>query len=413
MNGARTVPSPALAPPPPSLDVPDIPGISAHSSAADIAQGDTPRGAWWRRRRGLIVQWGMLLAAVAALPLFHDQLPDPGALWSAATHAEPLWLIMVVLGEALSMASFARLQRRLLRIGGLRIPVRRAFAITYASNALSTTLPAGPAVSVVYTFRQFRRSGASAQLATAVILAGGVITTTAYTVVGLLALVAEPHARGPALLALAVPFALVLLLVPALRWAPARALLAAPLRRVWRTAMAHRRVAPYAERLHEGLALLRPNRRDLGMLVMLALFNWVFDILALLAAARAVGIDVDPHGVALAYFAAQAAGSLLPLLPGGIGAIESSMAAALVAFGATLTPAAAAVGLYRLVSYWVVVAVGWIAWAGLHEGPRLSAGTKRRLAGAGRALLDGFGAAACLTPYSTFPAGTPAEAPRN
>ncbi|WP_131763220.1 flippase-like domain-containing protein, partial [Actinomadura fibrosa] len=174
------------------------------------------------------------------------------------------------------------------------------------------------------------------------------------------------------------------------------------------------RVAPHAERLAGARDVLRPTAADWAALTLLAALNWVFDILALLAAARAVGIDVDPHGVALTYFAAQAAGSALPLLPGGLGAIESSMAASLVAFGAALSPAAAAVGLYRLVSYWAVVAVGWIAWVVLHDGPRVPQRVRSRLAGAGRLMSDGLMAAAFVTPYSAVPAPAPApgECPR-
>jgi uncharacterized protein (TIRG00374 family) len=362
-------------------------------------QGDDAGRPWWRRRAGLLVQCALVAAALATLPLYRDELPDPGAIWSAASHADPGWLSMVVLAVAGSMGAFARLQRRLLRVGGLRMSLRRAFAITYAGNALSTTLPAGPAVSVVYTFRQFRRGGASARLATAVILAGGVITTTAYSLVGLLALLADPHARGPALIALAVPLVLAVLLVPALRRPRPRALITAPLRRAHRFALAHPKIAPYAERLAGIRDVLRPTGRDWAALASLALLNWVFDILALLSAANAVGVDVSPNGVALAYFAAQAAGSLLPLLPGGLGAIEGSMAASLVAFGATLSPAAAAVGLYRLVSYWAVVAVGWLAWAALHERARLTS----RLAAAGTLLMDGMTAFAFVIPYSTAP----------
>ncbi|WP_149257713.1 lysylphosphatidylglycerol synthase transmembrane domain-containing protein [Actinomadura sp. K4S16] len=371
-----------------------------------------PRRPWWRRKAGLILQWALVLGALAALPLYRDELPDLGAILTAVSHADPGWLAVVVLAVAGSMGAFARLQRRLLRIGGLRMPLRRAFAITYAGNALSTTLPAGPAVSVVYTFRQFRRAGASAQLATAVILAGGVITTSAYSLIGLLALVADPHARGIALSALAVPLLLAVLLVPALRWRPLRALLTAPLRRGYRAALANPKIAPYAERLAGVREILRPTLRDWAALIALALLNWVFDILALLSAAHAVGIQVAPNGVALTYFAAQAAGSLLPLLPGGLGAIEGSMAASLVAFGATLSPAAAAVGLYRLVSYWAVVAVGWIAWVALHEGPRVPARGKAWLAGTGRLIVDGMSTVAFLTPYAAVPAQTPAEAPR-
>jgi uncharacterized membrane protein YbhN (UPF0104 family) len=245
-----------------------------------------------------------------------------------------------------------------------------------------------------------------------VILAGGVITTTAYTLVALLALLADPHSRGLALIALAVPAALAVPLVPALRWAPTRALITAPLRRAHRAALAHPTIGPYAGRLAGVRDILHPTRRDWAALIALSLLNWVFDIVALLSAAHAVGIHVAPNGVALTYFAAQAAGSMLPLLPGGLGAIESSMAASLVAFGAALSPAVAAVGLYRLVSYWGVVAVGWAAWAALHEGRRLPARVRARLAGAGRLLLDGSTAFAFVTPYTAVPLHRPADVRR-
>ncbi|MFD0541515.1 hypothetical protein ACFQY7_54625 [Actinomadura luteofluorescens] len=128
MNDTVTAPvrPPAEADPPfPLLNEPDE---------------QAPARPWWRRRAGLIVQWALVLGALAALPLYRDELPDLGAIWRAASHADPGWLTMVVLAVAGSMGAFARLQRRLLRVGGLRMPLRRAFAITYAGNALSTTL---------------------------------------------------------------------------------------------------------------------------------------------------------------------------------------------------------------------------------------------------------------------------------
>ncbi|GAA1545142.1 YbhN family protein [Actinomadura kijaniata] len=367
--------------------------------------GGPPVAAPRRSRRSLLLQAALFAATVALLVVFRDQLPDLGAMLDAAVRADPAWLVLVVLASGASMGAFARLQRRLLRIGGTRIRLRRAFAITYAGNALSVTLPAGPAVSVVYTFQQFRRNGASARLATAVLLLGGVITTAAYTLIGLLALLAEPNARGPALRVLAVCAALGAALVVALRHPGPRALAGRPVRAL----LGHPRIAPHADRLRGVRQVLRPTRRDWGALALLATANWVFDILALLAAAQSVGIDVAPHGVALAYFAAQAAASLLPLLPGGLGAVEGSMAASLAAFGATLTPAAAAVGLYRLASYWIVVAIGWLAWLALHEGPRISARTRRRLHDAALATLHGMALATAPMVVPTTSAGGRAE----
>jgi putative heme transporter len=331
--------------------------------------------------RSLVVRLTLLAAIAGTAVVFRDRLPDPAAIAAMARQAEAGWLALVVAAEILSMGAFARLQRRLLLTGGVRLSRRRAFAVTYAGNALSTTLPAGPAVSVVYAYRQWRRSGASAQLATAVILLGGIATTTAYTVIGLLALLGEPRSRLPAAATLTVALAALLVVwqVPGSRRA---------LRRLGRTALRaalrNRRTAPLARSLRRARGVVRFGRRDWGAVVALSTLNWVFEILALVAAGRALDVQVTPHQIMLAYFAAQAAGSLLPLLPGGFGAIEGSLVAVLVAFGATAVPAAAAVAVYRLVSFWAVVAVGWLAWLALRASDQAQA-ARARLGTAGRA----------------------------
>src|SRR4051812_4005699 len=135
---------------------------------------------------------------------FRDRLPDPQAMWRIAVHAGPGWLACAVAAQLASMSMFARVQRRLLRAGGVRMSLPRALRMTYAGNALSATLPAGPAISVAFTFRQYRRAGAHARLATMVILLGGLIMTGAYALVGLAALVADPRSRGLTVAALGV-----------------------------------------------------------------------------------------------------------------------------------------------------------------------------------------------------------------
>ncbi|GAA2091322.1 lysylphosphatidylglycerol synthase transmembrane domain-containing protein [Actinomadura alba] len=335
-------------------------------SAAESAPG--PVGG---ARRSRVRTWPVLLALLAAvagtLVLLRDALPDPGAIWALAAGADPRWLTLVIIAELLSMGAFARLQRRLLRTGGVRISLRRAFAVTYAGNALSTTLPAGTAVSVLYAFRQFRRGGASAPVATAVILLGGVITTSAYTLVGLTALLGEPRARVPTLIALAV--AAFLAILPWRSTRVRRALHDLARRRL-HTVFAHGRVAPVFHSLRQARDLMRLSRRDWCVVGTLAVLNWAFEILALVAATRALGLELAPHHIMFAYFAAQAAGSLMPMLPGGFGAMEAGLIATLVGFGATAAPAGAAVTVYRLVSLWAVVAVGWLALVALRASDR-------------------------------------------
>ena len=348
----------------------------------------------------------MATVAGTAVVVFHDELPGAGAMARVITHANPGWLAWMVIAQLASMGMFARVQRRLLQAGGVRMPLLHAIRMTYAGNALSTTLPAGPAISAAFNFRQYRRAGAPPHIATTVILLGGVIMTTAYAAVGLLALLAGPHTRAfaaAALTALAVVIGTVALLW---RWRGPYLMLL--VRRAARPVLRHRLAAPVAEQLRQGRGGLRLRPADWAALTGASVLNWAFDILSLDAAARAAGVHAALYAVTIAYFAAQAAGSLLPLLPGGLGAIESSLAASLVAFGATAVPAGAAVALYRLVSFWGVVGAGWLAWLAVRAGEEGPAGpmhtVTRRVLGA---VVPALCAAAFVMPYAPPPAPAP------
>ena len=67
------------------------------------------------------------------------------------------------------------------------------------------------------------------------------------------------------------------------------------------------------------------------------------------------------RGLLLAYGAGQLA-TILPITPGGLGVVEGSLTVALVTFGGAQNSTVAAVLLYRLISFWLAVPVGWGAW---------------------------------------------------
>ena len=68
------------------------------------------------------------------------------------------------------------------------------------------------------------------------------------------------------------------------------------------------------------------------------------------------------HGVLLAYGVAQVAGSF-PLVPGGLGIVEGSLAVVLAAYGAARVGAVSAALAFRLVNFWLALAAGWITAA--------------------------------------------------
>jgi uncharacterized protein (TIRG00374 family) len=72
----------------------------------------------------------------------------------------------------------------------------------------------------------------------------------------------------------------------------------------------------------------------------------------------AVGSPVPWSALILAWSVGVGAASF-GITPGGLGVVEAALAAALVAAGVHSPKAVAAVLVYRLISFWLVDAVGW------------------------------------------------------
>jgi uncharacterized protein (TIRG00374 family) len=121
------------------------------------------------------------------------------------------------------------------------------------------------------------------------------------------------------------------------------------------------------------VASLSLPRLQYAKVMALALWNWVADCLCLAFAIRAIGAQIPWQGLFLAYSAGMAAASI-GLTPGGLGVVEAALSAALVAAGIKGHSALAAVLVYRLISFWLVMTIGWAFVAILTRSrpPRLS-----------------------------------------
>ncbi|MGH3228315.1 MAG: lysylphosphatidylglycerol synthase domain-containing protein [Streptosporangiaceae bacterium] len=91
-----------------------------------------------------------------------------------------------------------------------------------------------------------------------------------------------------------------------------------------------------------------------------ALLLSVAYILCLSACVQAFRGSVAIAGVAVVYLTGSALGSIVPT-PGGLGAVEAALTAGLVAAGLHGTEAASAVLLFRLLTFWLPVPIGWAA----------------------------------------------------
>lgn len=122
---------------------------------------------------------------------------------------------------------------------------------------------------------------------------------------------------------------------------------------------------PRADRLIESRDLIRSYLAGRWHWVALASFGkWGFDYLALVMAVRGAGHDDTSSVLLLAFVTASLLGKI-PLTPGGLGFVEAGLTGMLVLAGLSGGDAATATLAYRLVSYWLPIPLGAIAY-GLH-----------------------------------------------
>ena len=106
---------------------------------------------------------------------------------------------------------------------------------------------------------------------------------------------------------------------------------------------------------------LRLRARGWIFVFCLATTNWVANIACLALAIMAVRSPIPWSGLILAWSVGVGAASF-GITPGGLGLVEAALAGALVAAGVHAPQAVAAVLLYRLISFWLVDALGWVLY---------------------------------------------------
>ncbi|MGD9794114.1 MAG: YbhN family protein [Acidimicrobiia bacterium] len=236
----------------------------------------------------------------------------------------------------------------------VHLPRRPTFAVQLASSFVNRLVPGGVAGTVV-NVRFVERSGAGRTGA----IASSALNNVAGLIVHLVVLVAfvpffggarrdvDPPDNSGLLLAV-----LVVLVgggaVAWIRWIPHH----------WKRRVAGVRVA--------AVEVLRSPRR-IAALVGGSAGITAAHALGLWCALHSVGGTTSVIDVTVVYLVAAAAASLSPT-PGGLGAIEIALVTGLSQTGTPAATAAAAVILYRLISYWLPVAPGYVAFRSMRRG---------------------------------------------
>jgi len=286
------------------------------------------------------------------------------------------WIAVAVMAQAGSMATFAHLQRQVLADAGLRLPLRSSLAIVYAGNAMSVTIPfAGTSASAAFTYRQYVRRGATGAMAGWAMAIAGVFSTVTFALlVGGGAL-----ANGNEVVAVAGILSVVAVVVPlaALVVALRRPAMRAQLERfVVGTLVVSKRIARHprgepGEIVSRGVEQLFGYRMRLRHGVAAAMFatlNWLLDSVCLWAVLRSFHVSLPLRDLPLVYAAAVAAASL-GFTPAGIGTVEAAIALALAGFGAGSASALSAAVMYRGISTWLVLLIGWVVLVVMRRQP--------------------------------------------
>jgi len=319
-----------------------------------------------RSRRQIALRILALLVSLVVLYLFLPTLAVLFDDWPRLRDLDPAWLGAAIAFEAGSFACVWWLF-------AIALESRKIFAIAtsqLAGNALSRVVPAGAAAGATLQYRMLATSGIDAAAAGSALTASTLLqlaTLAALPAIGLLfTLGGQPIAdslRATAWVGLAAFVVLVsgcvLLAVSdravhlvgaALQWVRNRVL---------------RRRSPLTD-LPTRLRRQRDEVREaLGSHWFEALLatvgNRALDYFALLACLAAVGTDTDPGLVLLAYSTAAVL-AMIPITPGGLGFVEAGLSATLVLAGVSASDAVLATLAYRLVSFWLPLPVGLMAY---------------------------------------------------
>lgn len=320
----------------------------------------------WRWRLGLRRFATLAVVGLAAVELwlFRDRI---GAALGTLDEVDPWWLVVALAASAVSIASLARTQRRMLRAGGARVSMKRMMGLAYTANAINWTFPGGSALSAGYVLKRLRSWDAAASAVSFALIASGALTSL--TFVGLaivLGVVAGSGALASVLGASALA-AVALALVIALWRRPDLVLRAAETALGWINTLLRRdasRGRSTLRRFVADIAAIRPRRSDWLVATGFATLKWLADLCCLLACCRALHVDHTTLVVLVTTYLTGMTASSISIVPGGFGVIDVAMVLALTAGGVSSAAAAAGVVLYRLVSCAFLVAVGWLVWAG-------------------------------------------------
>jgi len=340
---------------------------------------DAAPAAQRRRRRPAVRRIVHVVLFVALAAGVFGLLPRLGGLTRDAAelrHARPAFVVAAVVAQAISLACYALLYRRVLASLGARLPFWVAARVTMASFLVSHVTPFGSATGTLVNVSTLEARGIAASTTSEGIGLTSLVSTAALIALfgAGFAATAGRHLSGSYLMVAGVALGLVVLVL-------ALALLVGAHPGI--AERAGRKVARLARRIRPGIdpEKVAQTSRQLATHARSALTgrafaesfgfasaDLLFDLASLDLMFLAVRYQPGFGPLAIAYTVANIA-SALPITPGGLGVVEVTLVAITVGFGAPRPTTVLAVVGYRIVNYWLPLIPGTIAYIRLRLSP--------------------------------------------
>jgi uncharacterized protein (TIRG00374 family) len=324
---------------------------------------------YWRLALGLAMSAGIVVLVILNRKWLVEAL-------SLARTARPLWLAVAMAVILISYMISGQVFRAALWRSGRRIGTLRAWITALVAIIISQSVPAGSVASYAFLVGTFKRRGATTEQSALVAALEALSYASAMVLialfsVGYLALHISTTGAGtmaflaPLLAAIGV-IAIIGGGVVALTQNPATlerwfAQLNSILARVRPRAQSRDWPSRVAARIAHGRALILENRRTLVLLIGIQLTALCGHSLAMLLILLSLGVHTS-FAVVLTAFGAALVTSLLNVLPGGGGTIETILAAVLGLLGAGPAAIPAAV-IFRLLNFWLLLPFAALAYA--------------------------------------------------
>lgn len=287
--------------------------------------------------------------------------------------ARPPWIIVGIIVISVSILAMGEFMYVLLRSAGVSCTRSSVYALTLTSNSISATFPGGPAISVAMIFREQHKWGASSVIASWYMVISGVIASGVLALYGLTAFCFLDAHVNP--WTLVVSLAAVVVVVFVVKWLASHVSLVEDITVKIRRRINHYRGQPGdhgVETTRDNITTLKSVDLPFPKLVVAALWsavNWGADCLCLLMCLWAVGAHPSIASVVLAFVTAKIVGTA-QVTPGGLGPVEAAIVGTLVATGLPSATALAATVIFRMISFILLAAVGWVVFFIQYAGPK-------------------------------------------